>query len=145
MAQVQAPPSVPPSAHVLVVEDDPILMMALVEFVEDAGCGAIEASTAAEAIGILETRLDIRAVLTDLDMRGSSAGMTLAAAIRHRWPPLDLLMVSSQPWDAAQIPARGIVLGKPFDRRRIVAALQKSAAQRPSRERPQGASGPAGR
>ena len=145
MAQVQDPPSVPPPAHVLIIEDDPILMMALVEFVEDAGCVAIEASTAAEAIGTLETRLDIRVVLTDLDLRGSRAGMTLASAIHDRWPPIELLMVSSQPWEAAQIPARGIVLGKPFDRRRIVAALQKSAAERPPRERLQGASGPAGR
>ncbi len=117
----------PPRTIVLVVEDDPILMMALVEFVEDAGCEAIEAHTVAEAIQILETRTDIRTVFTDLDMRGSTAGMKLAVAIRDRWPPIELLMISSQPWDEDQIPARGVVLGKPFDRRRIVAAIQKFA------------------
>ncbi len=68
-------------ALVLVVEDDPILMMALVDFVENAGCKAIEASTIVEAIYILETRLDIRTVFTDLDMRGSTAGMALALSI----------------------------------------------------------------
>lgn len=119
-----APPS---PTYVLVVEDDPILMLALVEFVEDAGCEAIEATSVVEAIRILETRLDIRTVFTDLDMRGSTAGMQLAMLIRERWPPLELLMVSSQPWDAAQIPARGLVFGKPFDRRRIVKALQAFA------------------
>ncbi len=61
-------------------------------------------------------------------MRGSTAGMKLALFIRDRWPPIELLMVSSQPWDAAQIPTRGVVLGKPFDRRKIVAAIQKFAA-----------------
>ena len=118
----------PKHAMVLVVEDDPILMLSLVDFVENAGCEAIEATTVADAIRILETRPDIRTVFTDLDMRGSTAGMQLALSIRDRWPPIELLMVSSQPWDAAQIPARGVVLGKPFDRRRIVAAIQRFAA-----------------
>ena len=118
----------PKHTMVLVVEDDPILMLSLVDFVENAGCEAIEATTVADAIRLLETRPDIRTVFTDLDMRGSTAGMALALSIRDRWPPIELLMVSSQPWDAAQIPARGIVLGKPFDRRRIVAAIQRFAA-----------------
>lgn len=124
MAQFKAPDP----TYVLVVEDDPILMMFLVEFVEQAECEAVEATSVAEAIQILETRTDICTVFTDLDMRGSTAGMQLALAIRDRWPPIELLMVSSQPWDESQIPSRGVVLGKPFDRRRIVAAIRKFAA-----------------
>jgi CheY-like chemotaxis protein len=103
-------------------------MMALVDFVENAGCEPVEATTVAMAIEILETRTDIRTVFTDLDMRGSTAGMKLAVAISDRWPPIELLMVSSEPWDASQIPARGIVLGKPFDRRKIEAAIRKFSA-----------------
>ncbi|AWN52929.1 response regulator [Methylobacterium sp. 17Sr1-1] len=118
------PPALP---RVLVVEDDPILMMALTEFVENAGCEAVEATSIVEAIQILEARTDIRTVFTDLDIRGSTAGMELALLIRDRWPPIELLMVSSQPWDAAQIPSRGIVLGKPFDRRKIEATLRRFA------------------
>ncbi|WP_267428156.1 response regulator, partial [Methylobacterium sp. GC_Met_2] len=102
-------------------------MFALVEFVEDAGCEAVEATSVVEAIQILETRADIRTVFTDLDMRGSTVGMQLALTIRDRWPPIELVLVSSQPWDASQMPDRGILLGKPFDRRRIVAAIQKVA------------------
>ena len=117
----------PPPTYVLVVEDDPILMLSLVDFVEEAGCEAVEATSVVEAIRLLETRTDIRTVFTDLDMRGSTAGMRLAVAIRERWPPLELLMISSRPWDQAQIPARGVVLGKPFDRRKIVAAIAKFA------------------
>ncbi|WP_375274723.1 response regulator [Methylorubrum thiocyanatum] len=124
MAQFQA--SAP--TYVLVVEDDPILMMSLVDFVEQAGCEPVEANSVREAIQILETRTDIRTVFTDLDMRGSTAGMQLALSIRDRWPPIELLMVSSQPWDASQIPSRGVVLGKPFDRRRIVAAIRAFAS-----------------
>ncbi|WP_342154511.1 response regulator [Methylorubrum sp. SB2] len=118
---------VPAPTQVLCVEDDPILMLAMIEFVENAGCEAVEATSVAEAIGILETRTDIRTVFTDLDMRGSTAGMRLAVAIRDRWPPIELVMISSQPWDASQIPARGVVLGKPFDRRKIEATIRRFA------------------
>ncbi|GLS42594.1 CheY-like chemotaxis protein [Methylobacterium brachythecii] len=103
-------------------------MMNLVGYVEEAGCEAVEATSVSEAICILEERTDIRTVFTDLDMRGSTAGMKFALAIRDRWPPIELLMISSQPWDKAQIPARGIMLGKPFDRRMIIAAIQTLAA-----------------
>ena len=113
---------------VLVVEDDPLLMMSLVDFVEDAGCNAVEAYGVVEALGILEVRADIRTVFTDLDMRGSTTGVQLMLAIRDRWPPIELLMVSSLPMHPSQLPDRGVVVGKPFDQRRIVAALRRLAA-----------------
>ena len=113
---------------VLVVEDDPILMMALVGFVEDAGFEAVEADDVDKAIAILETRTDIRTVFTDLDTRRSKAGMRMALAIRDRWPPIELLMVSSQPWAERDLPSRGVLLGKPFDQRRIVATMRRLAA-----------------
>ena len=124
MAQSQGPRL----TYVLVVEDDPILMMSLVDFVEQAGCEAVEAPSVTEALQILENRADIRTVFAALDMRGSTIGLQMAMTIRDRWPPIELLMVSSQPWDAAQIPERGVVLGKPFDRRRIEAVIRKFAA-----------------
>ena len=118
----------PAPAIVLVVEDDPILMLALVDFVEEAGCEAVEVSSVDEAIRTLESRMDIRTVFTDLDMRGSTAGMKLALSIRDRWPPIELLLISSQPWDDQDLPHRGVLLGKPFDRRRIVGQLRRFAA-----------------
>lgn len=119
----------PASAVVLVVEDDPLLMMAMVEFVEQAGCEAIEANTVAEAIRVLETRTDIRTVFTDLDMRGSTAGMKLALAIRDRWPPIELILTSSQAAPKAhEMPERGVYVTKPFDRRRIVSVIRQFAA-----------------
>lgn len=117
----------PGTSIVLVVENDPILMFALVSFVEDAGCEAVEATSVSEALRILEDRTDIRTVFTDLDMRGSMAGMDLALAIRDRWPPIELLLIGSQPVAARDMPERGILVGKPFDSDRIVAAIRKLA------------------
>jgi CheY-like chemotaxis protein len=84
-----------PKAIVLVVEDEPLLRMAAVAIVEDAGFEAVEAADADEAIKLLESRPDIRLVFTDIDMpAGSMNGLRLAAAVRNRWPPIAIIVAS---------------------------------------------------
>ena len=60
---------------VLVVEDDPLLRMLAVEVVEEAGCIAIEARDADEAVILLESRTDIALLFTDINMPGSMDGL----------------------------------------------------------------------
>lgn len=79
---------------VLVVEDSAILRLMAVDIVEQAGFDAIEAGDADEAVRILESRNDIRIVFTDIDMPGSMDGMKLAACIRDRWPPVEIILTS---------------------------------------------------
>ena len=62
---------------------------------EDAGFAVLEASNADEALAILESRSDIRAVFTDIRMPGSMDGWELAGAIRRRWPPMHLIVASA--------------------------------------------------
>ena len=89
-----------PAGHslpvVLVVEDDPLLRLLAVETVEEAGCTAIEARDADEAVVLLESRTDITLLFTDIDMPGSMDGLKLAHAVRNRWPPIKILVVSGQ-------------------------------------------------
>ena len=61
-----------------------------VRMIENAGFEVIEAANADEALQILESRSNIRVVLTDIHMPGSIDGLKLAHAVRHRWPPLHL-------------------------------------------------------
>ena len=75
----------------LVVEDEPILRMTAVDMVEDAGFEALEAADATEAVQILETRLDIRIVFTDINMPRGIDGMKLAALIRKGGRPFSSL------------------------------------------------------
>ena len=53
-----------------------------------------EAASADEAIAILERRLDITVVFTDIQMPGSMDGIKLAAAVRDRWPPIKIVAAS---------------------------------------------------
>jgi len=110
---------------VLVVEDEPLLRMMAVELVEDAGYVALEARTADEAIAVLESRQDIRIVFTDVDMPGSMDGLKLAAAIRNRWPPVDLIITSGHVRvSAGDLPERGMFFSKPYDPSAIAAQLR---------------------
>lgn len=77
---------------VLIVEDEPLLRMHAASLIEDAGFGTLEARSAEEAISLLETRLDIQIVFTDIDLPGEMDGLRLAAAIRDRWPPVELVL-----------------------------------------------------
>ncbi|MBA2936536.1 response regulator [Sphingomonas sp. CGMCC 1.13654] len=116
-------------AIVLVVEDEPILRMMAVDIVEEGGFEAIEASDANEAIAILEARHDIRLVFTDVDMPGGMDGLKLAAAIRDRWPPIEVIVTSGKALpEGIDLPARVIFIPKPFDMKRLKSALQQMAA-----------------
>jgi CheY-like chemotaxis protein len=109
---------------VLVVEDEPIQRMMAVDLVEEAGFDAIEAADADEAVRILESRHDIRIVFTDIDMPGSMDGMMLAAAIRDRWPPVEIILVSGHIRQHEVImPERGVFFPKPYDSRKIAQTL----------------------
>ena len=110
---------------VLIVEDEPLLRMHAASLIEDAGFDTLEASSAEEAIEFLETRLDIRIVFTDIDLPGEMNGIRLAAAIRDRWPPVELVLTSGQVKVADKdIQTRGHFLPKPYEARRLIETLQ---------------------
>jgi len=114
---------------VLVVEDEPILRMAASDMVEDAGFVAIQAANATEAVRILESRPDIRIVFSDIDMPLGMDGVRLAALIRRRWPPIEIILVSGHvnP-SSADLPARTLFFPKPYNEGRVLAAMTKFAA-----------------
>lgn len=109
---------------VLVVEDEPLLRINAVEMVEEAGYAAIEAHDAFEAVRILERRPDIRIVFTDIEMPGGMTGVLLAAAIRDRWPPIEIILTSGAVTPAAELmPERGVFLAKPYSQSQLESAL----------------------
>jgi two-component system, response regulator PdtaR len=80
----------------LVVEDHPLVRMAVLQVMIEAGFEALEASDAGEAIRMLEARPDILLVFTDAEMPGTMDGIELAHYIRNRWPPVKLIVVSGK-------------------------------------------------
>jgi CheY-like chemotaxis protein len=114
---------------VLVVEDDFLIRMNAAGMIEDAGFDAVEAANADEAIVILEARVDIRVVFTDIQMPGSMDGLKLAAAIRDRWPPIKIVATSGLvDVRADDLPEGGVFLPKPYTFDRIKATLRELTA-----------------
>lgn len=114
---------------VLVVEDEPLLRMAATDMVENAGFIAVEAANATEAVRILESRFDVRIVFSDIDMPMGIDGMRLAAVIRDRWPPIDIILVSGHvDPPKAGLPARTLFFSKPFRESDVIGAMKKFAA-----------------
>jgi CheY-like chemotaxis protein len=110
---------------VLVVEDEPLLRLHAVTLLEDAGYATLQAASADEAIAHLESEANIRAVFTDIDLPGGMDGLRLAAAIRERWPPVELIVTSGHiQVEQDQLPARGHFLPKPYDSGQLTRALE---------------------
>jgi CheY-like chemotaxis protein len=96
--------------------------------IADAGFEVVEAASADEAILVLEHRLDITVVFTDIQMPGSMDGLKLAAAIRGRWPPIKIIATSGLV-DVGQndLPEGGRFLPKPYSPEQIVRTLRELA------------------
>ena len=116
-------------AIVLIVEDEPLLRMLAVDFLEEAGFDTVEAASADAAVLILESRTDIRIVFTDIDMPGSLDGMKLAACIRDRWPPIEIILTSGHNCPKpADLPERALFFPKPYEAGKVVAAIERFVA-----------------
>lgn len=100
---------------VLVVEDEPLVLMDIADQLTDRGFAIIEASNADEAIIQLSIHLDIAIVFTDIDMPGSMDGLKLAAAVRDGWPPIKVIVTSGhRPVLNDDLPIGSRFFGKPF-------------------------------
>ena len=111
---------------VLIVEDEPLVRLCAVHIVEDAGYEVVEAANADEAIRILESRMDIRVVFTDIHMPGSMDGLKLATAVRDRWPPIKIMVTSGRHFVPQQeLPEGGRFIGKPYDPVQVKNALHE--------------------
>lgn len=67
---------------VLIVDGEALIRVSAVHMVEDAGFSALEASNTDDAIKLFESRRDIQAVFTDINMSGSMDEPASYAAAR---------------------------------------------------------------
>jgi CheY-like chemotaxis protein len=111
---------------VLVVEDEPILRLDAIDMVEKAGFEAVEALSSADAIKLLQERLDIRLVYMDLDMPRSRKGIEIAAVIRERWPPIEIILTAAYfNRESVRLPERAEFYPKPINRDEVVSAMHR--------------------
>ena len=111
---------------VLVVEDEPLVRMAIVDHLEDEGFLVVEAANADEAVAILATNLTVSIMFTDIDMPGGMDGLKLAAAVRDRWPPIKIVVTSGhRAVNVEDLPVEAQFFSKPYDPDKIVSAFRE--------------------
>ena len=109
-----------PEGTILVVEDDPLMRLGTCAMLQEVGCTPVEAGSADAALMILESRRDIKIVVSDIQMPGSMDGLGLLAIVRNRWPPIALLVTSGQVEPAVEdLPAGARFLAKPYVQRQL--------------------------
>ncbi len=111
---------------VLVVEDEPILRIDALDMVEEAGFEPVESTSVEDAIRILTERPDIRIVYMDLDMPRGIKGIEIAACIRDRWPPIEIILTGAFFLEAdLTLPVRAEFFPKPAQYSEITAAMHR--------------------
>ena len=115
---------------ILVVEDEPLLLMDAIDLITEAGYGAYGAANANEAIRLLEKHSDICVLFTDVHMPGSIDGLTLAHLVRDRWPSVAIIITSGHVTVTdASLPDRAVFFAKPYTPERLTDTLASIARQ----------------
>ena len=81
---------------VLVVEDEVLLRIMTVEYLQSCGFAVLEADSADQAIGHLRAHRHIGAVFSDIQMPGSMDGVGLARWSRRERPDVKILLTSGR-------------------------------------------------
>jgi DNA-binding response OmpR family regulator len=99
---------------ILVVDDEVLIRMMVVDELLDQSFTCEEASSAAEALSVLERNPDIGLMITDIGLPGGLDGNELAQRARQLRPGLKIMLMTG--YTDAKAPAEGMeVLTKPFD------------------------------
>jgi CheY-like chemotaxis protein len=115
-------PECAPEATILFVDDDYLIAMSTVGMLQDLGYRVIEASSAFEALAILERGEHVDAIVTDHAMPGMT-GAELAERARQLRPDIPILLATGYgelpPGLSSTLPR----LGKPYQQRDLSAKL----------------------
>lgn len=109
----------------LIVEDEALLRMDIVDELRDRGFEVLEAS---DAILTLLDNPALQVLFTDVDMPGTMDGLMLAAAVRDRWPPIQIIVASGHRNVAlSDLPESSRFLGKPYSVDAVASAAREMA------------------
>ncbi len=129
------PPAPPPLAHILVVDDDESIRVAMARFLQRCGYAVEAAGSGTDALALFESR-QFDAMICDVRMPGLSGPELLPQVLAHD-PNLAVLMLSAvnEAATAANVLAGGAIdyLVKPIELRQLQDAVIRGLARRQSR------------
>ncbi|UZE21242.1 response regulator [Pseudomonas sp. B21-056] len=104
---------------VLVVEDDPSIMMVLSAYLSGAGYRVLQAENGAKAFEILASKPHLDMIITDFRLQGGISGVQIAEPAVKLRPELKVIFISGYAQEVrdtdSPITRRAPILDKPFD------------------------------
>ncbi|HUE64075.1 MAG TPA: response regulator, partial [Rhizomicrobium sp.] len=108
------------SNTILVVEDELLIRICIADALRNVGFEVVEASTADEALTIINGGTPIHLVFTDVRMPGTMDGIALISLLRKMRPELKLAVASGYSPDWPSPNLVDAFVGKPYDVARAV-------------------------
>lgn len=116
---------------ILLVEDDPLVQIVVAEALEDAGFSVVTAETGDEAMQRLSSGFVPLAIVTDIELPGSTNGTQLAWWASRHQADVDVLVISGrQAVNVEDLPHGVLFLAKPFALTQLVASLHAAMSAR---------------
>ncbi len=112
---------------VLVTEDEVLVRMLIADVLQEAGFTVLEATTAVEALGLLEARPDVGVLFADIDLPGGVDGVELARRVGDRHPGVALVLSSgrNRPGEE-ELPAGACFVPKPWTNAALLACMARA-------------------
>jgi DNA-binding response OmpR family regulator len=115
-------------ASVLVVEDEPLIRMAIADYLQDHGFKVFEAANADEAMRFLQYGdVNVSLVFSDIQLGPGCNGIDLAVWSKIHFPDVRIALTSGNPKlveDARLHEEAVAVFAKPYEFRRLTIALK---------------------
>lgn len=114
---------------VLIVEDDPSILMVLAAYLSGEGYRVLQAVDGEEAFAILASKPHLDMMITDYRLPGGISGVQIAEPAVKLRPELKVIFISGYPQEIREsgspIAQKAPILAKPFDLDELQELMQK--------------------
>ena len=119
---------------VLLVDDEFLVLMAIGDFMAEAGFTVLEAEDAEAALGMLYDHPETDVVFTDINMPGQMDGVGLAHAVQYLRPDIEVVLTSGRAAPAlSDLPTGARFVEKPYSMGGLAEMFRTILAEGPSR------------
>ncbi|QQD25924.1 response regulator [Pseudomonas simiae] len=114
----------PIRGEIIVVEDDPSLLMIMVDIVSEIGATVRQFDSADDALTyLLQNHEKCRMVIADHVVPGQIQGTEFVEMVKGRWPSVEAILTSGYALDLSTLPPGIIYLHKPWSLDELVISV----------------------
>ncbi|QIH08354.1 MULTISPECIES: response regulator [Pseudomonas] len=117
---------------VLIVEDEPVILMLLADYLSGLGYRVLQAENGEQAFEILASKPNLDLMITDYRLPGGITGVMIAEPAVKLRPDLKVIFISGYPNEILEcnspITRKAPILAKPFDLNSLHQQIQQLLA-----------------